>query len=115
MRIFELKSPAWMPYALCKVEDAPYPEVWLPVNRDYERPEGMRWDYEANIDKALVFRGSPRTLVDCFIGDLEGRYLYLFDHTHDAVADYPDRLAALWALHPVAWEFYREKWKKELQ
>jgi hypothetical protein len=115
MRIFELKDQDWMPYALAEIEDAPYPHVWLPVNREYDRPEGMRWDYTLHIDRALVFRESPRRLVDCFIGDLDSSYLYLFSHATDGMAAYGERLQALWALHGAGWEFYREMRNRELQ
>jgi hypothetical protein len=112
VKIFELRNQEWMPYALAQVEEAPWPEVWLPTNRDYERPEGMRWDYSAHMDRALVFRESPRLLVDCFVGDLTGRYLFLFDHTSDDAEGYRARLASLWALHGDAWEFFHEKRKQ---
>jgi hypothetical protein len=105
MKVFELKDAAWMPYALVKIECAPYPHVWLPVNRDYERPEGVQWDYDAHIDKAILFARDPRSF-DCWVGDTTGRYLYLFDTVHDAAADYHARLQRL---HAEEWRSYRER------
>lgn len=103
MKIYELRDAARLPYALVRIEDAPYPHVWLAVNRDYGRPEGMRWDYEAHIDKAIVFARDPRDF-DFWVGDTSN-YLYLFDTVHDAAADYFARLERLYA---EEWRSYRD-------
>jgi len=94
MKMHELRNAEWLPYALVKIKDAPYEHCWLPVNRDYERPEGMRWDYDAHIADAMVFSRDPRTF-NCWIGDTTGNYLYLYDRGDDLAADYAERLERL--------------------
>lgn len=105
MKVFELKDAPWMPYAMMKIENAPYPHVWLAVNRNYERPEGMRWDLEAHMDKAIVFARDPRGF-DFWFGDTTGNYLYLFDTVRDGAADYYERLQRL---HAEEWCSYRSR------
>lgn len=96
MLIDELGGRDGLPYALVKLTSDKFDHVWLPLNRDYRRPEDpAHWqDYQQHIDQALVFERDPR-LFEGVWSSVVGDICYLYDKGSDPAADYRARLEAL--------------------